>query len=104
MTREKPEVVYYREITVKGADGHSRVAIKAKRGTKRTTLIVMTDHGLRALEVSNDEARYMRPVEYKGAPYPLRRAISKFRAVGRKLGQTKSAKNALALCVAVEQI
>lgn len=77
-------------------DGQRFVAALAREGRTRLHLVVIDDAGVRRLTVPKDEARYLRPLLLRGKPYPVERAVRKFRAFGRERGITDAAKDELA--------
>ena len=76
-------------------DGEREVTAVGYEGRTRLHLAVITDTGVAALDVPRDEARYLRPLTLKGAPYPLDRCVKAMRAVGRRAGITQGAADIL---------
>ena len=80
------------------------VSYRSEQGTKvafiekgRTKVhILMLDSPLTVRAMPMGETRYMTPLLRKGNPYPLMRAVNKFRAFGKSHGVTKKAKAMLA--------
>ena len=73
-------------------------AILAAVGRKHAVLVPMTafgETGMKVIKVPVREVPRMKTVEYKGREYPIKRAITKFRAAYRKFGGTKGVKAAL---------
>lgn len=50
---------------------------------------------VRLVKLPRTARRYMRPLEYRGRPYPLARALRHFRRAARELGITDGAAAAL---------
>lgn len=65
------------------------------RGRSFLHCIFVDAAGLTLTKLPVYAERNMVPLEYKGTPYPPRRAAKHLRAMGRKFGITKSAKLAL---------
>ena len=76
------------------SDTGNRTAIIVKRGHKFLSLVFM-DKGVRVKRVHLREERYMKPLTYKGKPYPILRAKRHYERHGRMCGITMSAKRAL---------
>jgi hypothetical protein len=76
-------------------DGQWRTAIIAKEGRKFMYVIVFDSGGVRLKRIKRTERRYMKPLMYKGKPYPIRRAVRRYRQFGRDYGITKGAYRAL---------
>ena len=70
-------------------------AIHVNDEGKRMRLLVLDADGIHLVTAPLDEGRYMEPLSYRGKPYPVRRAVKKFRAFGRIAGLSKHARNAL---------
>ena len=77
------------------SDDASASAIVVKEGTKLLHLIQIDASGLRIRRVSKEEARHFYPMEYRGKPYPLKRAVAAYKRAGKRFGITKSARQAL---------
>lgn len=73
-------------------DGERFVSALAREGRSKLHLVMMDDAGIRRLSVPLEEARYLRPLELRGKPYPVERMVRKFRAFGRERGITEAAK------------
>lgn len=67
-----------------------RTAILICSGPKFHTLIMMDAAGLTLTRVPKAEARWFREMQY-----PIKRAVKKFRAAGRRFGMTKGARQVL---------
>lgn len=52
--------------------------------------------GLSLIKVPVCDEKHFSPIEYKGKPYPVKRAVRLFKAAGRKYGMTKMTKRYLA--------
>lgn len=70
----------------------------------RTHIVYKTDSKLHAVVLDNSvhlahlplrERSRLVPLEYKGKPYPIRRAVSKLKRAGRVLGITEGAAKVL---------
>lgn len=74
-----------------------RCALVVKVGPRLAHLIWADDRkpGVRINKVPKEYLRYATPLMLKDKPYPLNRAKRKFRAMGRSLGITKTAKKEL---------
>lgn len=57
--------------------------------------VLTMDGSLAIRKVPRTEERYMCELTYKRKPYPLRRALTRFRHFGRTFGMTKGAKQFL---------
>lgn len=67
-----------------------------KRGRNKLHIVYLTDgRGVVMRTKGLKEERFMRPAEFKGAPYPLKRAARVFAAIGRQRGISKGAKSLL---------
>ena len=91
-------VRYHTMQPVPGKPGryHSqkRVAL-VKPGTKYLHVVAIDatpSSGLRVWKVAKSEVKYMQPLMKGRKPYPMRRALKTFRAMGRTHGITKGAK------------
>ena len=90
MTASINQVVKYR------SDQGVFTAMVVKNGSKFIHLLPMVAFGETGLKVVKEPASTpLLPVLYKGRPYPLNRAMTKFRAAYRKFGGTKAVKQAL---------
>ena len=76
------------------ASGAQHVCIlqSPDRKTKWLKILVMRDKPLTIERVTISEREHMRPIEFRGAPYPLKRAIKHFRAFGKAHGSNKAAR------------
>jgi hypothetical protein len=50
---------------------------------------------VRVVRLERAEERYLRPLLRRGEPYPLRRALRRFKGAGKTLGITDAAKAVL---------
>ena len=83
------EIVDYHTET-----GHTSTLI-VERGRKWMKIIPMESHVVRVRKVKLDQERYMRPLTYKGKPYPVRRAVRHFKNHAKTFGVTKTAARVL---------
>ena len=84
------EVVRYHHLQ----HGH-KAALIVGRGRKFLKVLTL-DHTPMSVEtIPLESERYMTPMTYKGGPYPEDRALRHFRAASKRLGSTKSARQAL---------
>lgn len=76
-------------------DHNAHALLVFKEG--RTWLHAIALHSLpvRLVKVPKLERRHLRPLEYRGGPYPLARALRLFRRAGRDFGITEGAAAAL---------
>ncbi len=76
-------------------DQNAHALIVVREG--RTFLHAVALHWppVRIVKLPRTERRYLRPLLYKGKPYPIARAVRRFKKAGRALGITKSAADAL---------
>lgn len=72
-----------------------RTALLVKRGTKHLHVIIMRDAKVSVDRVPLTEERSMIPLEYKGRPYPVERAVRIFKRHGKAFDITKAAREAL---------
>ena len=86
------DVVNYRPAN--DSQGMTAALVVEKR--KLLHVLIMDGGKLHPRGVTKIEARHMTPMLLKGKPYPVRRAVVKFRHYGRVFGMTKSAKKFLA--------
>lgn len=63
-----------------------------ERKTKWLKILVMRDKPLSVERVPVSEREHMRPIEFRGAPYPLKRALKLFRKFGKAHGSNKVAR------------
>lgn len=79
-------------------DYGSFTALVVSRGRKYISIIPLTAYGetgMKVVKLPLAEERRFRPVKYKGKPYPLARAVRKFKHAYRTFGGTKAVKSAL---------
>jgi hypothetical protein len=76
-------------------EGGVVTAILLGRGRKYLRLIPIDSAGIKLTNVSFDEERHMVPAEFKGKPYPVKRAARSILKFGKTFGITKTAKAAL---------
>lgn len=86
------EVVNYRSVD--NSQGMKAALVVEKR--KLLHVLIMDGGKLHPRGIPKIEARHMTPMLRKGKPYPVRRAVAKFRHYGRAFGMTKTAKRFLA--------
>lgn len=75
-------------------DHNSHALLVFKEGRVYVHAIEITSM-VRVVKIDKSEMRYWREAEFKGQPYPLRRAVRKLRQAGKTLGITKAAAVAL---------
>lgn len=75
-----------------GAD-HIAILHTPDRQTKWLRVIVMRDRALGIDRVPMSEREHMRPVERKGKPYPMERALKVFRKFAKSHGSSKAARD-----------
>lgn len=63
-----------------------------RAGRTRLHILVIESSGVIVLTPRLDEAKFITPLLHKSDPYPLDRAVRRFRAAGRTLGITEGAK------------
>lgn len=73
-------------------NGHAILLVREGR-TKIHAIMIRPPVAI--VKFEKGERRYWRPLEYKGKPYPVARALRRFREAGRDLGITKSARTVL---------
>lgn len=83
------EIVRYHTDT-----GHTSALI-VERGRKWMHIIPMESHAVRIRRVRLSEERNMSPLQYKGKPYPVTRALRHFKRHAKDFGITKTAQRAL---------
>ena len=76
------------------SDGGVRTALVVNEGRKFVSLIP-ADFPVRVRKVPLVESKDFIDVEYKGKPYPLKRAVRILKRMGKTGGITKSASKAL---------
>ena len=67
-----------------------------RRGRTQLHITTLASTGVRHEAAPLSEERHISALHYKGADYPLDRAVRKFRRIGRTLGITQAAKGELA--------
>ena len=72
-------------------DQHAHALIAFDRG-KRLLRALTLSPLVRVRRFQREDERYFTPLLYRGAPYPLRRALRHFKRAGQTLGITKSAR------------
>jgi len=77
---------------VSGAD-HVALLHTPDRKTKWLRVIVMRDRSLGIEKVPASERDHMRPLERKGKPYPMARALKTFRKFAKAHGSSKAARD-----------
>lgn len=76
------------------SDGYRAILI-TQRGRKLMQFLVIEASGVTLRKVPLTEERHMAPLTRKGAPYPAKRALAKFRKAAKRLGATKTARRVL---------
>ena len=71
---------------------HICILQEPDRKTKWLHILVMRDKPLGVERVTESEREHMRPIEYKGKPYPMKRALKHFRKFGKAHGSNKVAR------------
>jgi len=77
---------------VSGAD-HVALLHTPDRKTKWLRVVVMRDKALGVERVPASEREHMRPLERKGKPYPMKRALKTFRTFAKSHGSSKAARD-----------
>ncbi len=77
-------------------NGYHYCAAIMKRGNKYLHLVHIEDSGVVVSKEPLNQERHMQPLEFKGKPYPIPRAVKQFRKFGRERGITKAASAILA--------
>jgi hypothetical protein len=67
-----------------------------RAGRTRLHLVAIESTGVIELRPPLDDARFIRPVSFRGSPYPVERAVRKFLAAAHQHGCTAAAKSELA--------
>lgn len=76
-------------------DNNRHVCIVVSQGRTYTHAVGL-DHGtVRMLRIEPKDVRYWVPAEYKGKPYPVRRAARALLRIGRALSITDKARSQL---------
>ncbi len=74
-------------------DHNNHALLVVKEGNKYLHAVAIQHSGVRLVRVSKCEP--LRPATWQGKPYPASRAARAFRAIGKRLGITRSARRAL---------
>ena len=77
-------------------DGERWITSLVTCGTKMAHVLHIDGNGLRVLKEPKEFLRHAQPLMRRGEPYPLDRALRKFRRAGQQLGMTQEARNLLA--------
>lgn len=75
-------------------DQHSKAIILFKRGHKLLHCLTIAPP-VRVVKIEKHEERYFAPLLRNGEPYPLKRALRRFKEAGRSLGITDGARQAI---------
>ena len=75
-------------------DHNSKALILFKRGHSKLHCLMIAPP-VRVVKVEKTEERHFTPLTLKGEPYPLRRALRRFKAAGKALGITDAARAVL---------
>lgn len=73
-------------------DAHGHALILFSVGRTKLHALALNVPPVRIVKLDKAERRYLSPLQYKGRPYPLARALRRFHAAGRDLGITQSAR------------
>ena len=76
-------------------DSNAHTLLVFKEGRTYLHAIALHQPPVRVVKLPRLERRHLRPLEYRGRPYPLARALRLFRRAGRELGITGGAAVAL---------
>lgn len=76
-------------------DHNAHALIVFKEGRTYLHAIALHQPPVRLVKVPLLERRHLQPLEYRGRPYPIARAVRLFRRAGRELGITDGAVAAL---------
>lgn len=76
-------------------DHEAHALLVVKEGRTWLHAIALHQPPVRLVKLSKLERRYLRPLQYRGRPYPLARALRHFRRAARDFGITESAAAAL---------
>ena len=76
-------------------DGERWISALVTCGHKRAHILHIDGTGLRVAKEPKECLRHALPLTLRGQPYPLERALRRFRRVGRELGMTLEAKSML---------
>lgn len=76
------------------ASGAQHICIlqEPDRKTKWLRILVMRDKPLAIERVTESEREHMLPFQWRGKPYPLKRALKIFRKFGKSHGSNKAAR------------
>lgn len=77
------------------SDTGQHIVIEIARGHKHIHVIPIEAGGLTIKRLPLSAERHFKPVEYKGQPYPEKRALRHLRSLYRRDGGTKAVKKAL---------
>ncbi len=83
-------------ITLKSLPEGARTGLLIGEGPKWIRVIWPDAAGIRIHRVAKDRSLKFTETEYRGRPYPVTRAKSKLRQMGRRVGISKTARRALA--------
>lgn len=75
-------------------DQNSKALLLFKRGRKNLHCLMIAPP-VRVVKLEKIEERHFTPLLRKGEPYPLKRAVRRFKAAGRSLGITSAARDIL---------
>lgn len=73
-------------------DGEGWRCALVREGRTKLHLVYITDAGVTHDAVDRTELRHISPLSFRGTPYPVERAVRRFRAAARGRGITESAK------------
>lgn len=76
-------------------DGERWISSLVTCGTKKAHILHIDGIGLRVTQEPKESLRYAQPLLLRGQPYPLDRALRRFRSVGRRIGMSAEAKRML---------
>lgn len=85
-----PEIVIARDD-----ENQARTLLIVQEARVWIHAIALNRPPVRLVKLPRTARRYMRPLEYRGRPYPLARALRLYRRAGRELGITEGAAAAL---------
>lgn len=72
-------------------DQNAHALLVFKEGRTFLHALALHNPPVRVVKLPRHERRQLRPLLYKNKPYPLARAVRRFREAGRSLGITKRA-------------
>lgn len=75
-------------------DQNAKTVVVFKRGHKLLHCLMIAPP-VRVVKLEKHEERHFTPLLYKGAPYPVRRAVRRLKEAGRSLGITGGARDVL---------